>query len=187
MNSPIGLDIPGELLIEPPSMPVPASSTNSSPAMNRATPGEMMLMAKPATMWLTPNVAVASASKRPPRIPPMAPPTIAIHGPICQPHQPAKIVPMIIMPSRPMFTVPLRSAQRPASPAIAIGAAVRNITPNVPGDVRSLLSLMTRADETTIAPASTAKAIHCCLDSRRPDGGGRRGDGQWDGHGVLTS
>ena len=124
--------------------------------MKRATPGAMMLMAKPETMWLTPNVTVARACSRPPRMPPMTPPTIAIHGPHSQPHQPAKTVPMIIMPSRPMFTVPLRSAKRPARPARAIGAAVRTITPNVPGDVRLLLSLMTRDAETTRMPASDA-------------------------------
>ena len=165
VKRPIGELMPGELLIDPPSMPAPAALTNSRPAMNRATPGAMMLMAKPDTMWLTPNVAVARACSRPPRMPPMTPPRIAIHGPPCQPHQPAKIVPMIIMPSRPMFTVPLRSANRPPRPARAIGAAVRTITPNVPADVRFGLSAISRAAEMTSTTVSTPSHVIVVFDS----------------------
>ena len=105
MNSPMSPVTPGELVSEPPCSP-----TNSVVDMNRAMPGARMLMAKPATMWLTPNVVVTRASSSPPNSPPTAPPSSAPHGPYSQPHQPPNTVPRIIIPSRPMFTVPLRSA-----------------------------------------------------------------------------
>ena len=105
VNRPMSPSLPGEFVTEP-----PGSLLNSSLAMKRASPGARMLIAKPLTMWLTPKVTVAMAWSSPPSMPPIRPPTSAIHGPKYQPHQPAKIVPMIIMPSRPMFTVPLRSA-----------------------------------------------------------------------------
>jgi hypothetical protein len=147
VNRPMLPELPGDEVTEPPGTPV-----NSSLAMNRATPGARMLMAKPATMWFTPNVVVATLISRPASTPPTMPPTTAIHGPYSQPHQPAKIVPMIIMPSRPMFTVPLRSANRPARPASAMGAAVRSATPNVPLEVRSSLSLSTRPSDIETTP-----------------------------------
>ena len=132
----------------------PCAPTNNSLAMNRATPGAIRLMATPATMWLTPNVVVATLITRPPSMPPMMPPSRAIHGPYSQPHQPAKIVPITIMPSRPMLIVPLRSATRPDRPASPIGAAVRSATPIVPLDVRSSLSAQSRAIDITVMAAS---------------------------------
>ena len=110
--------LPGELVIDP-----PGSSANSSPAMNRATPGARMLIAKPLTMWLTPNVTVARACSRPKIKPPTNPPMRPIHQLKYHAHHPANSVPAAIIPSRPMLIVPLRSAYNPPMPHIAIGIA----------------------------------------------------------------
>src|SRR6056297_2450991 len=161
VNDPMLPELPGDEVTDPPWV-----STNSSLAMNLATPGAIRLMATPATMWLTPKVVVATLISRPPSMPPMMPPSRAIHGPNSHPHQPAKIVPITIMPSRPMLMVPLRSAMRPARPASAIGAAVRSATPKVPLEVRSPLSAMMRAVDMTATPTITmAKMRHRADDS----------------------
>src|SRR4029079_7467881 len=135
VNAPTLPELPGDVVIAPPWV-----STNSSPAMNRAAPGAIRLIATPATMWFTPNVVVARLITSPPIMPPMIPPRSANHGPYSQPHHPAKIVPRTIMPSRPTLIVPLRSATRPDKPAKPIGAAVRSATPNVTLEVRSDVS-----------------------------------------------
>src|SRR6188472_3789598 len=121
VNAPMLPELPGDVVIAPPCV-----STNNSPAMNRAAPGAIRLIATPATMWFTPNVVVA------------------------------KIVPRTIMPSRPMLIVPLRSATRPDKPARPIGAAVRSATPNVPLEVRSSVSDRIRVVERMANAPSTA-------------------------------
>ena len=155
MNSPILPELPGDVVIAPPWVP-----TNSSPAMNLATPGAIRLIATPATMWFTPKVVVATLITSPPSMPPISPPRRAAHGPYSQPHQPAKIVPSTIMPSRPMLIVPLRSATRPDRPARPMGAAVRSATPKVPLDVRSGVSERIRVTESTMnTPKAAASGI----------------------------
>ncbi len=104
-------ELPGDEVTEP-----PWTSTNSSLAMKRAMPGASRLMATPATMWLTPNVVVARLDSNPKSMPPTIPPRSAIHGPNSHPHQPAKMVPITIIPSMPMLTVPLRSATSASQP-----------------------------------------------------------------------
>src|SRR6056297_2985298 len=163
VNDPMLPELPGDEVTDPPWV-----STNSSLAMNLATPGAIRLMATPATMWLTPKVVVATLISRPPSMPPMMPPSRAIHGPNSHPHQPAKIVPITIMPSRPMLMVPLRSAMRPARPASAIGAAVRSATPKVPLEVRSPLSAMMRAVDMTATPTITMAAAATPMGLLRP-------------------
>ncbi len=66
------------------------------------------------------------------------------------------IVPMIIMPSRPMFTVPDRSAYRPPMPARAIGIASRKPSPMVPDDVSRSASAITRAVDMTASPRTAS-------------------------------
>src|SRR3954451_20792476 len=164
VNSPILPDTPGELVSEPPCSP-----TNSTLAMNRATPGARMLMANPATMWLTPNVTVANPRRSPPSSPPSAPPRTPNQGPCCQANQPPNTVPAVIMPSSPMLTVPLRSDHRPARPAMAIGAATRIATPNVPGEVMSSVLLIHRAmaTETTTSRPPHAHSGPGSVDDER--------------------
>ena len=168
VNSPILPDTPGELVSEPPCSP-----TNSTLAMNRATPGARMLTANPATMWLTPNVTVARPSSSPPSIPPTTPPSSPNQGPCCHANQPPNTVPAVIIPSRPMLTVPLRSDHSPARPAMAIGAATRIATANVPGEVTSSVLLINRAmatETTTSRPAHAHSGPGSDADADDRDG-----------------
>ena len=116
----------GRLVMVPSPWP-----TKISLDRNRVTPGARMLMATPDTMWSTPKVTVARAWSRPPSAPPRRRRRSAAHGPQCQPAQPANHVPRIIIPSRPMLTMPARSRQRPPRPASRIGAAAPTAAMNV--------------------------------------------------------
>ena len=88
------------------------------------------LITTPETIWSTRNVTVTSAwidAKIAPASMPISRPMIGPHGrpqprpsgggsvKWCAPHEPVT-VPMIIMPSRPMFTMPERSLNRPPRP-----------------------------------------------------------------------
>ncbi len=57
------------------------------------------------------------------------------------------------MPSMPMFTMPARSAHRPARPASRMGVATRMVDEMVPELVRSSAPVMMRAiDSTSMRP-----------------------------------
>ena len=95
---------------------------------NRARPTATRLITTPDTIWSTLKVTVASAwieANNAPAIIPITIPMIGPHGrphPMRSglvkknvPHDPVT-VPMIIMPSRPMFTMPDRSLYSPPRP-----------------------------------------------------------------------
>ena len=69
------------------------------------------------------------------------------------------MVPTIIIPSRPMFTIPARSDHSPPSPASAIGIAEVRVTRSVPEEVSSWAPLSTRTSESSTTPASTYRRI----------------------------
>ena len=71
------------------------------------------------------------------------------HEPHFQAPKPPSHEPTIIMPSMPMFTMPARSAHKPASPASRIGVATRNVDEMVPELVRSSVLVTTRTMERT--------------------------------------
>ena len=66
-------------------------------------------MATPETMWSTPKPTVAMAWSSPPSAPPKMPKPRPAHGPHWMPPQAANHVPSVIIPSRPMLTMPARS------------------------------------------------------------------------------
>ena len=97
---------------------------------NRANPTATRLITTPDTMWSTRKVTVARAwivANVAPASIPISSPMIGPHGrpqprpsgggsvKWCAPHDPVT-VPTIIMPSRPIFTMPERSLNRPPSP-----------------------------------------------------------------------
>ena len=94
---------------------------------NRASPTATRLITTPDTIWSTLKVTVASAwieANSAPAIIPIRMPMSGPHGspqPSDRvvkknvPHDPVT-VPMIIMPSRPMFTMPERSLNSPPRP-----------------------------------------------------------------------
>ena len=96
--------------------------SNQSKLRNWVNPAPRMLMATPETMWSTPKPTVAMAWSRPPTAPPSMPMMTPCHGPNSMQPQAPKKVPRIIIPSRPMLTMPARSDQRPPSPARAMGS-----------------------------------------------------------------
>ena len=59
------------------------------------------------------------------------------HGPCFDPINPPPQAPIIIMPSRPIFTTPERSEKRPPSAAIAIGTESNSAADAVPALVKS--------------------------------------------------
>ena len=92
----------------------------------RARPMATRLITTPDTIWSTRNVIVAIAWMLANNAPATSPTNRPISGPqgwphpisvvkVTVPHDPVT-VPMIIMPSRPMFTMPERSLYRPPSP-----------------------------------------------------------------------
>ena len=185
VNSPMSPVTPGEFVNEP-TLLVDEQDRRHEPG----DAGARMLMAKPATMWLTPNVVVTTASSRPPKNPPTTPPSSAPHGPYSQPHQPPNTVPRIIIPSSPMFTVPLRSAYRPPSPHIAIGAAVRMATLIVPLDVRSSLSVIARVIDIASTAASAPHSQSgpgTCKPSRGRGGGAVQLSTRCHGHAAAPA
>ena len=76
LNWPVFDEMRGPWVIEPPATPV-----NAIAARKRATPGAMMLIATPLTMWSTPKVTVANACNRPPRAPNTMAKNTPHHGP----------------------------------------------------------------------------------------------------------
>ena len=66
------------------------------------------------------------------------------------------------MPSRPMFTTPERSDQRPPSPAMPIGTARARAAPAVPLEVRSSAPVITRV----MLSRRTRPAIETIASSR---------------------
>ena len=93
----------GELAMEP---PWPLKNFDER---NRVRPGARMLIATPATTWSTPTTTVVRIISSAPTSPPSTPPSTPHHAPNFHPSRAAPHVPMIIMPSRAMFTMPARS------------------------------------------------------------------------------
>ena len=118
-------------------------------------------MAKPATMWLTPNVVVASASSSPPNRPPTAPPSDRHPRPVlpappagehgAEDHHPleADVDGAAALGVQAAEAARWRSARRCGSP--------RSI---VPAEVRSLLSVIDASDRDRPAPSASAPRSH---------------------------
>ncbi len=121
-------------------MPPPERAAKTSPDRNRARAGARMLMATPEMMWSTPKPTVATAWSRPPAAPPAIPMARPHQGPNSSAPQAPNQVPRIIIPSRPIFTTPARSAQIPPRPANRIGMARRRVDSAVPAEIRSVVS-----------------------------------------------
>ena len=106
-------------------------------------------MATPEMTWLTLYFTTAKACSRPPIEPAMMPSARPVHGPNFHAAHAPNQVPRIIMPSMPMLTMPARSAHRPARPASRMGVVTRSVVSNVPDDVRSVASVMTRVSDSS--------------------------------------
>ena len=83
-------------------------------------------------MWSTWNVTVPTACIKPNIAPPRIPAIIPYQGPYIQAAQAPNQVPIIIMPSKPILTIPVLSENIPPSPARHIGMASLIAAPNVP-------------------------------------------------------
>ena len=101
-------------------------------------------MAMPETTWSTLKRTVASAWMRPTSAPPTNAKPMPAHDPHFQAPKPPSHAPTIIIPSMPMFTIPARSAHKPARPASRIGVATRSVDEMVPELVRSSVSVRIR-------------------------------------------